>query len=102
MRNFKSVLSLVLVLAMLLGCIGNAFAVQKIESVEKAEIAKSEGETLKGFNGKGFKELNAYQYADDEIVRAIIILEGACEADVADAGSQKAASQHVKLINEQL
>ncbi|MBE6984648.1 MAG: hypothetical protein E7434_03365 [Ruminococcaceae bacterium] len=107
MRNFKSVLALVLVLAMLLGCMGNAFAAQKTKTTEIAKTAKTEvasdksakEEALQGFKSEEFK-LNTYKYADDEIVRAIVILEGDCEADVAEAGSQKAANQRVKLINE--
>ena len=104
MRNFKSILSLILVLAMLLGCIGNAFAAQKTKTADLEGITKASSsvnaEKNMGFNGKGFKELNTYKYANDEIVRAIVILEGECEAEVAEADSQKASAQRVKLINE--
>ncbi len=108
MRNFKSVLALVLVLTMLLGCIGTAFAADKTKTTEIAKTGKTEiasdksgkEEALSGFKSEEFKSLNTYQYADDEIVRAIVILEGEAEADVAEAGSEKAATQRVKLINE--
>ena len=108
MRKFKSVLALVLALTMILGCLGTAFAAQKTptteiagkQTTEPASDKSGKAEAMAGFKSQEFKELNAYQYADDEIVRAIVILEGACEAEVAEAGSEKAAAQRVKLVNE--
>ena len=108
MRTFKSVLALVLALTLLLGCFGTAFAAKKTQITDiagtKTSAATSDKsvkkEVMAGFQSEEFKALNTYKYADDEIVRAIIILEGECEADVAEAGSEKAAAQRVKLVNE--
>lgn len=108
MRTFKSVLALVLALTLLLGCFGTAFAAKKTQITDIAGTKTSattsdksvKREVLAGFQSEEFKALNTYKYADDEIVRAIIILEGECESDVAEAGSEKAAAQRVKLINE--
>ncbi len=107
MRTFKTVLALVLALTMLLGCFGTAFAAKKTQTTEiagtKSEPASdksAKAEILSGFQSEAFKKNNTYRYADDEIVRAIVILEGESEAEVAEAGSEKAAAQRVKLINE--
>ncbi len=110
MKHFKSVLAMLLALVMVLSCVGVAFASEKTVSTGisgKADLvntskdkAEAKEEALKGFKSESFKELNSYQYADDEIVRAIVILEGDCEADVAAVGTQKAAAQRVKLVNE--
>ena len=107
MRKFKSILALVLALAMVLGCIGTSFAAQKtkIEDIAgtkqtQSTADKSAKKENAGFLSEEFKKSNTYQYADDEIVRAIILLEGETEAEVGEAGSQKAAAQRVKLINE--
>lgn len=108
MRKIKSILALVLALAMVLGCIGTAFAAQKtkIEDIAGTKQTQSTAdksakkEIAAGFLSEDFKANNAYQYADDEIVRAIVLLEGKTEAEVGEAGSQKAAAQRVKLINE--
>ena len=108
MRKFKSILALVLALAMVLGCIGTSFAAQKtkIEDIAGTKQTQSTAdksakkEIAAGFLSEEFKKSNTYQYADDEIVRAIVLLEGKCEAEVGEAGSEKAAAQRVKLINE--
>ncbi len=109
MKHFKSVLAMLLALVLVLSCVGTAFAAKadaKELSVKTpaTDIAKDPVETaeksLKGFKSESFKLNNAYQYADDEIVRAIVILEGEAEAEVGETGSEKAAAQHVKLVNQ--
>ena len=109
MKHFKSVLAMLLALVMVLSCVGTAFAA-KADAKElgvktpATDIAKEPVETaeksLKGFKSESFKLNNAYQYADDEIVRAIVILEGEAEAEVGETGSEKAAAQRVKLVNQ--
>ena len=107
MKHFKSVLAMLLALVMVLSCVGTAFAADSKELSVKTpatDIAKDPVETaeksLKGFKSESFKLNNAYQYADDEIVRVIVILEGEAEAEVGETGSEKAASQRVKLVNQ--
>ncbi|MBE6927676.1 MAG: hypothetical protein E7467_04205 [Ruminococcaceae bacterium] len=108
MRKIKSVLALVLALTIVLGCVGTAFAAKTPSDKDFAKTTKTEfasdkaakEEAMAGFKSESFKELNTYRYADDEIVRAIVILDGKCEAEVAENGTEKAAAQRVKLINE--
>ena len=108
MKHFKSVLAMLLALVMVLSCVGTAFAAEDKDlsgKTEVTEIAKNSKETkeekLMGFKSESFQMNNSYQYADDEIVRAIVILEGETEADAGEVGSEKAASQRVKLVNQQ-
>ena len=98
----KTVISLLLVLAMVLSCVGTAFAAPlKTESgTIGTENVTSEKRDRTGFQSELFHEANTYQYAEDEIVRAIVVLESAPEADVAENGSQKAATYRAKLQNE--
>ncbi len=107
MRKLKSVLALVLTLVMLLGCMSTASAAWKTPSQEIAGKPTTESSDksakeakLLGYKDPEFNLNNTYHYADDEIVRAIVLLEGDCEADVAAAGTEKAAAQRVKLVNE--
>ncbi len=107
MKHFKSVIAMLLALVMILSCVGTAFAAEEKDLSKKTvatDIAKTEksekGESLKGFKSQEFKEMNSYKYADDEIVRAIVILEGETEADMGEVGSTKAANQRVKLVNQ--
>ncbi len=106
MKQFKSVLAMVLALVMVLSCVGTAFAAEKKELTEKLTIAEAATETktdkaeLKGFLNEDFEAKNTYKYADDETVRAIVLLDSAPEADVAEQGSEKAATHRVKLLNE--
>ena len=109
MKHFKSVLAMLLALVMVLSCVGTAFAANKADSKalsQKTEItdftkSTKEGkeEAAKGFKSDSFA-LNSYRYADDEIVRAIVLLEGEPTADVAEASSEKAADQKKKLMTE--
>ena len=111
MKHFKNVLAMVLALVMVLSCVGMAFAAEKTETadlsnkteitnISKNNIEGKKEEALKGFKSVDFQKNNAYQYADDEIVRAIVLLEGETEADAGEVGSEKAATQRVKLVNQ--
>ena len=102
MKHFKSILALVLALVMVLSCVGTSFAARKteIKDIPAKTNPVEKKDVLKGFKNETFKELNSYQYADDEIVRAIVILEGEAEAEVAENGSEKAAAHRVKLVNQ--
>ncbi len=104
MKQFKSVLAMVLALVMLLSCVGTSFAAEEKKITNKTAISdlanKSDKTELKGFLSEEFEAKNTYKYADDETVRAIVMLEGAPEADVAEAGSEKAANHRIKLLNE--
>ncbi len=104
MKKMKCMLCLLLALVMLLSCFGNAFAAEKTALSPKTAISLLEGEKkeeLKGFQSKEFKELNVYAYGPEQLVRAIVLLEGQPEAAVGVRGSEKAAAQRVKLLNEQ-
>ncbi|MGN1307772.1 MAG: S8 family serine peptidase [Faecousia sp.] len=109
MKQFKSVLAMLLVLVMVISCVGTAFAAKSDTAVSvtsKTPISELEGKNepnakeLKGFKSPEFALQNAYQYDEDENVRAIVVLEGAPEADVATRGSTKAAEQRAKLLSE--
>ncbi len=100
MRKFKKVLALVLALVMVLSCLSGVSAASR----EKTEI--SAAQTLgtsakeKGALSREFQQKNSYKYADDEIVRAIVVLESAPEADFEGTEAEKSAYR-VKLANEQ-
>ena len=102
MRKFKNVLALVLALVMVLSCFSGVAAAA---GREKASIG-AETTTLetpakeKGALSREFKEQNTYKYADNDIVRAIVVLEGAPIADFEGTEAQKSAYR-VKLTNEQ-
>lgn len=102
MKHFKSVLAMLLALVMILSCVGGAFAADK---TEVTQIAGSKGsqavlKEAKGFKSEKFQAENTYKYADDEVVRAIVVLEGAPEAEVAQRGTEKAANTRAKLQNQ--
>ncbi|MBQ4565323.1 MAG: S8 family serine peptidase [Oscillospiraceae bacterium] len=105
MKHFKCVLALLLALVMVLSCFGTAFAAESEGFSGKTPLSelardKSQQKSLKGFKSESFQMNNTYRYADDEIVRVIVILEGQSEAEVGESGSTKAASQRVKLVNQ--
>ena len=109
MKHTKRVLAMLLALVMVLSCFGTASATQKTAGKELSlktaatEITRNNDpkeETLKGFKSVDFRKNNTYQYADDEIVRAIVILEGETEADAGKAGSTQAVGQRLKLQNQ--
>lgn len=103
MKQFKSVLAMILALVMLLSCIGTALAVT---GKTDAKAAAADGKTaasfreLKGYKSEKFISSNAYKYADDEIVRVIVILSGKPEADIAERGTERALNQRTKLMKQ--
>ena len=84
MRKFKSVLALLLALAVLLSCVGVAAAAKERPNVN---VGKQNGSSAKdkGALSAEFKMNNSYRYADDEIVRAIVVLEKDCTPEKMDA-----------------
>ncbi len=108
MKQFKSVLAMLLALVMVISCVGTAFAAKNpaVDATKKTPISELTGKneqnakSLKGFKSPEFISQNTYRYADDETVRAIVVLEGAPETDVATRGSKKAVEQRAKLESE--
>ncbi|MBQ8587422.1 MAG: S8 family serine peptidase [Oscillospiraceae bacterium] len=111
MKHLKKLSALLLVLAMVLSCVGTAFAAEGTPALSgkpviaenggfKDQASKKSPEVLKGFRSETFMKENSYTYADDELVRAIVVLEGLTESEVGEAGSTKAADQKVKLLNQ--
>ena len=100
MKQFKSVLAILLALVMLLSCGAGAFAAEKTGGDAAGAEKPAALRELRGYKSESFLGSNTYFYAADEIVRAIVILSGDPEADVAEAGSERAASQHLKLMNQ--
>lgn len=102
MKHLKNVIVMLLVVAMVLSCIGTAFAADKATVDSVADAKKTEASEKKlGFKSETFALENTYKYAEDETVRAIVVLEGAPEADVATRGSKQALAQRAKLQAEQ-
>ncbi len=111
MKKFKSVLAMLLALVMVISCVGTAFAAKSdkasvtgkatieefIKENTKTETVEKE---LKGFKSPAFAAENAYRYADDQIVRAIVVLEGEPEADVAAQGSAQASQRRAALMGQ--
>ena len=102
MKKFKSVIALALALVMILTCVGTAFASDKtaageLKGLKKGNVSSSVKELPKGFKSAEFKESNTYQYADDEVVRAIVVLESAPEIE---ASGSAATAYRRKLTNE--
>ena len=108
MKKFKSVLAMLLALVMVISCVGTAFAAKSDrtsvtgkttieEFIEKNTKTETVEKELKGLKSPAFAAENAYQYADDQIVRAIVVLEGEPEADVAEQGSAQASQRRATL-----
>ena len=95
MKQFKSILAMLLVLLMVISCVGTAFAADAVRTADVAEIAQNgeDAQALKGFRNADFAQQNTYRYAEDETVRAIVLLEGAPEAESTKRGSAGALAQ---------
>lgn len=102
MKQFKKLLAVVLALVMILSCVGAAFAADKTDvSGQKIRGDAADREkNAKGYKSDTFLRMNSYRYADDELVRAIVVLEGTPEADVAERNSERAVSHRAKLMSE--
>ena len=105
MKQFKSVLAMLLVLVMVISCVGTAFAAKSTTAGVngKTPISALEGKnekaekSLKGFRSPEFVSKNVYQYGKDETVRAIVVLEGTPEVD---ATASEAPQRRAKLQSE--
>lgn len=103
MKKFKSVLAMLLALIMILSCVASAFAATDktgAEDVAETEKPAATLRQLKGYKSENFLRSNSYKYAADETVRAIVILSGDPEADVAERGTERAVSQRTKLMRQ--
>lgn len=102
MKQFKKLLAVVLALVMVLSCVGAAFAADKTDvSGRKLKGDPADREkNAKSYKSETFLRMNSYQYADDEMVRAIVVLEGTPEAEVAERNSERAVSHRAKLMSE--
>ena len=100
MKQFKSVLAMLLALVMILSCLPGAFAADKTDEDIAGAEQPAKLRELKGYKSESFLGSNAYKYAADETVRAIVILSGDPEADVAEAGSERAAAQRIQLMKQ--
>ena len=98
MKNTKRLLAVLLVVAMVLTCLPmTIFAAEKSEATREPAAAQK---AQLGFKSTSFRASNSYRYADDESVRAIIVMEG--EPAGAATGSRavvrtKLAAQHNAL-----
>ena len=100
MRYWKRIPALLLALVTVLSCFATALAAApEAEAYPIAPAADAKKDALVGFKSEEFRRANAYTYAPDETVRAIVLLEGQAEAEVGERGSEKAAAQRVKLVN---
>lgn len=103
MKKFKSVLAMLLALIMLLSCVASAFAATDktgAEDIAETEKPAATLRQLKGYKSESFLRSNSYKYAADETVRAIVILSGDPEADIAERGTERAVSQRTKLMRQ--
>lgn len=105
MRMLKKTLAFLLVVVMVFSCVGTAAAADKkgVSSTKTSGVSVSKAEKpseLKGFKSETFQKQNTYQYADDEVVRAIVVMDGAATIDVADNGSTKAVANDAKLAKQ--
>ena len=95
MKQYARLLSLVLVLVLVFSCVGttlaagNKTAAQQLDPVSRPSSEQSR-DTAKGFKSPEFLAQNAYQYADDEIVRAIVLLDSRPVSEVAIRGTAQA------------
>lgn len=102
MKQFKRVLAVLLALVMMISCVAVVSAADK-KSVTGEKVkgsAADRGDNAKGYKGELFRNTNTYQYADDETVRVIVVLEGTPEADVAERNSDRAVAHRAKLMGE--
>ena len=107
MKNMKRLLAVLLAVVMCLSCLaGLSFADTPFARETRASAADAK-ETEKssgvGFQSLDFQLRNSYKYADDEIVRAIVVLKGAAPAELPEgqraAAASRVAAQHNTLRN---
>lgn len=95
MGKLKRVVALLLTLIMAFSCLGSALA---SESALPGQPRLSDREG-KGFLSRAFQENNAYHYADDESVRAIVVLKGTSGMSYSRALGEQ-TTQSAKLREE--
>lgn len=100
MKNAKRLLAFVLVLALALTCLPVAAMAEEAPTGTMTQIEPRSAEE-RGFKSEAFAAENTYQYADDEVVRAIILMDGSAAGEV-ETGKRAAvkaalANQHAKL-----
>ena len=100
MKNVKRLLAIVLVLALALTCLPVAAMAEEAPAGTMTQIEPRSAEE-RGFKSDAFTTGNTYQYADDEVVRAIVLMDGsaAAEVETSKRAAVKAtlANQHAKL-----
>jgi len=106
MKKHTRILSLVLALVLVFSCVGTAFAADHKTAIQQLDPVSRPGNEQTTEDAKGFKSLeflaqNTYQYADDEIVRAIVLLDSRPVAEVANRGTAQAAAYGEKLNHQQ-
>ena len=97
MKNTRRLLAVLLALAMVLTCVPSVFAAKV--NPANAKTAPAEKNEL-GFKSANFRAINNYQYANDELVRAVVVMEG--EPVAAASGTRaiartRIAAQHTAL-----
>ncbi len=98
MKNTRRLLAVLLVLAMVLTCLPlTIFAAGKTRAAGAEPAA---AEKALGFKSASFRTSNSYRYADDELVRAIIVMEGKPAGEASEARAivkTRLAAQHNAL-----
>ena len=100
MRKFKKVLALTLALVMVLSCLSGVSAASREKVQIGAEQTLGTSAKEKGALSREFQQNNSYKYAENETVRAIVVLESAPVADFEGTEAEKSAYR-IKLTNEQ-
>lgn len=75
MKILRKSLILLLIVALLLGTALPAFAVDSYAATDELVQAQADGEE-KGFRSEAFRKLNTHAYAEDDEVRAIVLMSG--------------------------
>lgn len=102
MKHYTRALSLLLAIVMVLSCVGTTMAAERKTTVQQVASTGRPAGAEKSSAGTGFKSpafisQNAYQYAEDEVVRAIVVLEDAPVSEIAQRGTVQAQSYGAKL-----
>lgn len=107
MKMLKKALAMMLVLVLVFSCATVSFAADR-----KAVVTGKEGKSLKTISGadlpvsvadlteKEQKDLQVSKYAADDVVTAIVVMEGPAAIDVAANGTTKAAAQEAKVAKQ--
>ena len=98
MNGLKRVIAALVALAALISLLPAAFAAGQPAAVPGTETKLSE---LRDTGTRESQYKNTYRYAEDETVRAIVLLKDAPAADVAFRDTRSAASRRTKVLKEQ-